>query len=67
MDINKMKFFESLSEETREKLRKCKTTEDYIALAEEENVELTDEQLDMISGGEVWDNCYACSGDFYRE
>jgi len=34
-----------------QKFRACKTTEEMIAAAEEEGFELTDEQLETISGG----------------
>ena len=34
-----------------EKAKACKTAEDFARLAEEEGVELTDEQMDAIAGG----------------
>ena len=43
--------FDDLTEEQKEKFRACKTTEEMIAEAEKEGFELTDEQLETISGG----------------
>lgn len=45
MDINE------LSEEVKAKLRECKSAEELRALAEEEGIELTDELLEAVSGG----------------
>jgi bacteriocin-like protein len=39
-----------------EKARECKTSNDLVELAKNEGIELTDEQLDAISGG-TWYNC----------
>ena len=55
MDISK-KYLEGLSEETLAKVRSCQSEKDLLSLALENGVELTDEQLDMVSGGEVWDD-----------
>lgn len=49
-----------LTEEQREKIRACKTPEDYLALAKSEGVELTDEQLESIAGGRDWDEPITC-------
>ena len=56
-------MYESLSEDLKEKVKTCKTGEELVALAENEGIELTDEQLDAISGGFDWtcnedDTCY---------
>ena len=40
--------------ELQEKLKACKTTEELVALAKEEGVELSDEQIEVISGGVDW-------------
>lgn len=50
MDINK-EFLKGLSDETKQKMRACETPEDFMALAEEEGVELTDDQLEAVAGG----------------
>ena len=52
-------MFDGLSDEMKAKVTECKTSEDLIALAKTEGVELTDEQLDAISGG---DSFWSCDG-----
>jgi hypothetical protein len=49
--------FENVSEELREKARKCKTPEEILALANEEGYELTDEEAQGIVGGSFWSAC----------
>ena len=52
--------FENLTDEQKAKAMACKTPEEMLALAKEEGYELTDEQLESVSGG--WDlpcNCDA--------
>lgn len=46
--------FEDLSPEMQEKARACKTPEDIIALAAAEGYELSEEELDGITGGVCW-------------
>ena len=46
--------FESLSEEQKAKAKACKTPEDMLALAKEEGYELSDDDLDAVSGGGFW-------------
>ena len=43
--------FEDLTPEQMEKARACKTPEDVLALAKEEGYDLSDEELQSISGG----------------
>lgn len=43
--------YQDLSAEQQAKLDACKTPEDILALAKEEGVELTPEQLELLSGG----------------
>ena len=45
---------EKLTEEQKEKLRGASSTDEVIALAQEEGIELTDDQLEQISGGATW-------------
>ena len=45
---------EDLTPEQIEKGKACRTPEELLALAKEEGVELTDDQLDQISGGNAW-------------
>ena len=48
MDINE------LSEELKAKARACTTPEELLALAKEEGVELSDADLESVSGGAHW-------------
>lgn len=47
----KEELLKGLNEEQINKLKACKTQEERLALAKEEGVELTDEQLEAVSGG----------------
>ena len=47
----KEELLKGLNEEQIAKLKECKTQEEMLALAKEEDIELTDEQLEAISGG----------------
>lgn len=50
--------FEGLAPELKEKARACKTPEELMALVQAEGVELSDEQLEAVSGGVDWiDDC----------
>ncbi len=46
--------FTDLTPELQEKARACKTPEELLALAKEEGVELTEEQLEAVAGGRAW-------------
>ena len=55
--------FEDLSPELRKKAKACENPEEMIALAKEEGYELSNEELDAISGGKwhpCWDNQPPC-------
>lgn len=43
--------FEDLTPELKEKALACKTSEELIALAESEGIELSDEELEAVAGG----------------
>ena len=58
MDINK-ESLNGLSDEMRAKIASCAIPEDILALAQDEGVELSDEQMESVAGGS-WD-CYDCS------
>lgn len=52
--------FEDLTPEQQEKAAACKTPEEFLALAREEGYELSDAELEAVSGGGIWDcfgNC----------
>ena len=51
---------EDLTPEQQNKAKACKSKEDLIELAKSEGVELADEQLEALSGGE-WDCMDVCS------
>lgn len=46
--------FEDLSPELQDKARNCNTPEEILALAKEEGYELSEEELQAISGGIKW-------------
>ena len=48
--------FEDLTPEQQEKAKACKTVEDVLALSKTEGYKLSDEDLQAISGGGLW-NC----------
>ena len=47
----KQELLEGLTEEQIAKVEACKSQEEMLALAKEEGIELTNEQLEAISGG----------------
>ncbi|MBP3892655.1 MAG: Nif11-like leader peptide family natural product precursor [Atopobiaceae bacterium] len=53
MNFESIKNFEDIDPKLREMLAKCETAEDILKLAKQEGVDLTDEDLDAISGGSV--------------
>ena len=48
----KQDLLKGLTKEQVEKLRKCKNHEEILALAKKEGIELSDEQLQYVAGGE---------------
>ena len=50
-----MTSFSDLTPEQMEKARACKDASELVALAQTEGIELTDEQLDAVSGGSWYD------------
>ena len=44
--------FEDLTDEQKARAMACKTADELVALAKAEGVELSDEQLDSIAGGD---------------
>ena len=49
--------FEDLTEEQKAKARACKTPEELVQLAMDEDVDLTEDQLEEVSGGAWNDSC----------
>lgn len=55
--------FEDLSPELQEKVKACTSPEELFELAKDEGVELSEEQLDAVSGGwcpvhsDCWTRC----------
>ena len=55
--------YDDLTAEQKSKLAECTTAEDVLALAKDEGVELSEEQLDAVSGGwcpvhsDCWTRC----------
>ena len=47
----KKELLEGLTEEQISKIRACKTQDEFLALAKQEGVELSAEQLSAVSGG----------------
>ena len=66
----KEKLSQGLTEEQIAKIRECKNTLEALAIAKEEGVELTDEQLEAVSGGmgsTIPTNCPFCgSADDFK-
>ena len=57
-------MYDSLSDDLKAKATSCKSAEELMNLAKTEGIELTDEQLDAISGGVNWSCDYTCHGNF---
>ena len=60
--------FDELKPELQDKVLNAKSAEDILAIAKEEGYELTDEDLEGISGGMMWGDvcvgvaCKVCRG-----
>ena len=52
-----------LTEEQKAKAKACKSTEELIALASEEGIELNDDELEGIAGGREWFCEHSCRDD----
>ncbi len=46
--------YKDLTDEQKDMVRNAKTPEELVALAQAEGIELTDEQLEAIAGGNSW-------------
>ena len=61
----KEELLKGFTEEQIAKVKACKNQEELLTLAKEEGVELTDEQLEAVSGGcnTANNKCPKCNGD----
>ena len=61
----KEELLKGLTEEQIEKLRNCKDAKEALELAREEGIELSEEQLDAVSGGACVEAviCPICKSD----
>ena len=48
-------IFDNLTDEQKEKVKACKTADEFKAFVEKEGIELTDEMLDEVAGGSFLD------------
>ena len=56
--------FENLNDELKAKARACRTPEELLEVAAEEGYELTEEELESVSGGS-WTDSYQECGSLY--
>ena len=49
MELNS--FYDSLTDEQKEKVKACKTADEFKAFVEKEGIELTDEMVEEVAGG----------------
>lgn len=54
----KKELLNGLTKEQIEKVKACKSQDELLKLAKEENIELTDEQLAAVSGGACTNTAY---------
>ena len=59
--------FKDLTPEQQERARACKTPEELLALAKEEGMDLSEEQLEKVSGGYIDIPDCPCYEDFEVE
>ena len=50
-------LFESIPEEIKQKAAGLTSPEELLELAKAEGIDLSDEQLEAVSGGSIWDQC----------
>ena len=62
--MNQKEFYDSLSEDIKERLKACKTEEEMMKVLDEEKIELDPDLLDEASGGKPGGPCLLkhCSG-----
>ena len=64
----KKELLKGLSEEQIAKVKSCKSQDELLALAKQEGVELTEDQLSAVSGGGCFstNKCPNCGSKDYR-
>ena len=50
-------FFKKLPEETKEKLMNCKSEEEAMDILKGDMIEIPDEMLDSVAGGDCYEDC----------
>ena len=65
----KKELLKGLNEKQIAKVKACKSQDELLALAKEEGVELTDEQLSAVSGGGCFstNKCPNCGSNDYKK
>ena len=65
----KQELLKGLSEKQIAKIKTCKSQDELLALAKEEGVELSEEQLSAVSGGGCFstNKCPNCGSDDYQK
>ena len=65
----KEELFKGLTEEQIAKAKACKNQDELLAMAKEEGIELTDEQIEEVSGGGCFSSfkCPICGSKDYRK
>ena len=67
--MNKKEFYESLSDEVKEKIKACKSEQEMLKVLEDEQIELSPDLLDGVAGGgsgvchEKWNVLKNCPSD----
>jgi len=66
--MEKDKLLKNLTDEQIAKAKQCKDPKEFLKLANEGAIELTDDQLDAVSGGEWCEHEWDCRGEcsYYR-
>ena len=49
--MNRKEFYNSLSDEVKEKIKACRSEEDMLKVLQEERIELSPDLLEGVSGG----------------
>ncbi len=56
-DFENNEFFQQLPEETKEKLRNCKTEEEAMDVLKGDMIPIPDDALDSVAGGGCYTDC----------